>query len=49
LGRLKEYERLIITQTLETHGNSVPGKKQAAKELGISLPTLYRRIKELGI
>ena len=48
-ARIKEYERLIIVQSLELHGSSVPGKKEVARELGISLPTLYRRIKELGI
>ena len=48
-GRLREYEKLIIKETLASCGNKGNGKKLAAKELGISVPTLYRRIKELGI
>ena len=48
-GKLKDYERLILREALESHGNTVQGKKGAAKELGISLPTLYRKCKELAV
>lgn len=48
-SRLREYEKLIIREALDTCGTTVEGKKIAARELGISLPTLYRRIKELKL
>lgn len=38
-------ESQVILSTLEKHGWSVAGKKSAAEELGISLRTLYRRLK----
>lgn len=43
---LKTAEMDRIRQALEKYGNSTNGKKQAAKSLGISLATLYRKIKE---
>lgn len=43
---LEDSERHVITGALERHGFD---KKGAAKELGISLRTLYRKIKELNI
>ena len=48
-GKLKDYERLILREAVESYGNTVQGKKKAAEELGISLPTLYRKIKELSV
>jgi transcriptional regulator with PAS, ATPase and Fis domain len=48
-GKLKDYEKLIIKEALEVTGNCVEGKKTVAQELGISLPTLYRKIKGLNI
>ena len=48
-GRVGDYERLIIKDALQSFGNTVEGKKAAAKELGISLSTLYRKLKELHI
>ena len=48
-ARLREYEKLLIQETLESSGRTLAGKKMAAGELGVSLPTLYRRIKELRI
>jgi transcriptional regulator with PAS, ATPase and Fis domain len=36
----------FISEVLKRHGYD---KEKTAAELGISLPTLYRRIKELGI
>lgn len=43
---LEDSERQAITAALQRHDND---KKLTAKELGISLRTLYRKIKELGI
>ncbi len=40
-------ESQVILSTLEKHGWSVAGKKSAAEELGISLRTLYRRLKDI--
>ncbi|WP_425538632.1 sigma-54 interaction domain-containing protein [Microaceticoccus formicicus] len=42
-----EYELLI--NTLDKHGWSLDGKTASAKELGISLRTLYRKLKTHGI
>ncbi|EBU1141096.1 signal transduction protein [Salmonella enterica] len=39
-------ERKTIENTLQQFGSSVAGKKQAAAALGISIATLYRRIKQ---
>jgi transcriptional regulator with PAS, ATPase and Fis domain len=44
---LKEMDRLerdAIREALEKYGLSVEGKKKAAKYLGLSLSTLYRRL-----
>ncbi len=43
---MNELERAYIERVLRKHGFD---KEQTASVLGISLPTLYRRIKELGI
>lgn len=43
---LSEIEDKRIREVLEKYGNTTNGKKQAAKELGISLATLYRRLKK---
>ena len=49
LIRLKNFEEQIIREALEIHGHSVEAKKKIAKEFGISLPTFYRKLKELQI
>jgi len=41
---LSEIEQKRIREALEKYGMTTEGKKRAAKELGISLATLYRRI-----
>ncbi len=46
-NKIKHYEISVIHNTLENHGYSVKGKAKAAKELGISLPTLYRKMQDL--
>ena len=43
---MNELERSYIERVLRKHDFD---KEQTAAVLGISLPTLYRRIKELGI
>ncbi len=45
----EDFQRKIIIENLQKTGYSVKGKKMAARKLGISETTLYRRIKELNI
>ena len=42
--RLKELEEREIEKALRIFGDDTEGKKQAAKALGISLATLYRKL-----
>ena len=42
---VKHTEFETIKASLDKHGWTVEGKKEAAKELGIGLRTLYRKIK----
>ncbi|MDN5347612.1 MAG: hypothetical protein PWP65_1176 [Clostridia bacterium] len=44
-----EAERNTILQALRTYGTSTAGKRKAAEALGISLSTLYNKLKQLGI
>lgn len=46
---LAELERLAVEAALERYGTSVEGKRKAARSLGISLTTLYARLKEYGL
>jgi len=48
-SRYNDEEKLQILKLLKKHGWTVEGKKKAARELGISLATLYRRLKEHNI
>lgn len=43
---LKELERQEIRKALELFGSDTEGKKKAARELGISLATLYRKMED---
>ena len=45
---LKEVERREIQKALQLFGESTQGKKNAAKSLGISLATLYRKTEEFS-
>ena len=47
--KLQQVEEAAIREALSRFGESVVGKKQAAKYLGISLATLYRRLKHMDI
>lgn len=44
-ARVKKYERSQIMDALSRYGGGVDGKQRAAEELGISVPTLYRKLK----
>lgn len=41
---LREMEASLIKEALNQFGNTTEGKRQAAKKLGISLATLYRKL-----
>lgn len=43
---LDEIERFYIREALQRYGNTLEGKEKAAKELGIGIATLYRKIKD---
>jgi transcriptional regulator with PAS, ATPase and Fis domain len=43
-ARVDDLEEAIIRQALASYGSTVEGKRLAAEELGISLPTLYRKM-----
>ncbi len=43
---LREIEKIAIQKALSKFGNDTLGKKQAAKQLGIGLATLYRKLDE---
>ncbi|ERJ84704.1 Sigma-54 interaction domain protein [Peptostreptococcaceae bacterium oral taxon 113 str. W5053] len=42
--KVREFERKIINQKLQEYGNDLDSKLKIAKELGISLATLYRKL-----
>jgi sigma-54 dependent transcriptional regulator, acetoin dehydrogenase operon transcriptional activator AcoR len=47
--KIKDLEHITIQNLIEHHGNDYEGKVRVAKELGISVSTLYRRLKTMGI
>lgn len=42
--RTHDFEKRTILALLEHNGSSLEGKKKTAKELGISLATLYNKL-----
>ena len=48
-AQLELTERQILRSCLNQTGWTLEGKRQAAKQLGISESTLYRRLKHLGL
>lgn len=44
--RVRQFEKREIEAEVSFYGGGVEGKKQAAKALGISLATLYNKLKE---
>jgi sigma-54 dependent transcriptional regulator, acetoin dehydrogenase operon transcriptional activator AcoR len=46
---VQDAEKQIILNALKIEGNTVEGKKKVADQLGISLATLYNKIKGLGV
>ena len=46
---IAELERQAIAKALRAYGRSVGGKEQAARALGISKATLYRKLKEYDL
>ncbi|WP_316569251.1 sigma 54-interacting transcriptional regulator [Neobacillus sp. YIM B06451] len=46
---LAQAEREVIIQKLQAYENTYLGKQQAAKDLGISIRTLYRKMEKLEI
>lgn len=49
LRPLKETESIEIQRALRIFGDSTSGKRKAAKSLGISLATLYRKLEEFSM
>lgn len=49
LRSLRELEAEAIRQALQHYGATTQGKKMAARQLGIGLATLYRRLDALGL
>lgn len=48
-GLIKKGEKELIIEALQLYGRDTPGKKMVARELGISLRTLYRRLEKYDI
>lgn len=43
---LAQMEAMMVKRALARHGTTLEGKKQAARELGISLSTLYEKLRK---
>ena len=46
-ARVKQFEREEVLRVVARYGNSLEGKKKAAAALGISLASLYNKLKEV--
>lgn len=40
------YEKKIIKELIDIHGDTIEGKKIVAKKLNLSLTTLYRKLND---
>lgn len=49
ISTLEDLEKEMIKQTLEKYGTSKEGKDMCAKELGIGIATLYRKIEKYNL
>lgn len=47
--KIADLERREIAQALALYGNTTEGKKTAARELGIGIATLYRKIEQYNL
>jgi transcriptional regulator with PAS, ATPase and Fis domain len=47
--RIADVQAEVIRASLQKHGSDLKGKQQVARELGIGIRTLYRKLKLLGI
>lgn len=45
--QIRQFEKEVIHRRLQINGNDLEGKKKTACELGISLSTLYAKLKEI--
>jgi DNA-binding NtrC family response regulator len=46
---VRDLERKVILARLKYYGTALAGKRSIARELGISVATLYNKMKNLGI
>jgi sigma-54 dependent transcriptional regulator, acetoin dehydrogenase operon transcriptional activator AcoR len=47
--QVREFERAIVAEMIERYGNNMEAKRRIAKELNISVATLYNKMKEIEI
>ncbi|WP_037029995.1 sigma-54-dependent Fis family transcriptional regulator [Psychrilyobacter atlanticus] len=46
---IADAEKILIDNAINKYGNNTSGKKEAAKELGIGIATLYRKVEKYNI
>ncbi|UUV17263.1 sigma 54-interacting transcriptional regulator [Fusobacteria bacterium ZRK30] len=46
---IADAEKILIENAIKKYGNNTSGKKEAAKELGIGIATLYRKVEKYNI
>ena len=49
LWGIDDMEARLIVEALSRHGYNYSGKQEAARELGIGIATLYRKMARYGI
>jgi len=45
-NRVSRFEKKLLIKALDTYGHSVDAKSMIASDFGVSLPTLYRKLKD---